>query len=78
MYILAFHGVSVVWRLKGIRGDRVLLVAAHLLTAIGLAAMISRPDPLRDLLLFPLCRGDRRRAGSRRGPFDRSTFAPAA
>ena len=47
MYLLAFHGVSVVWRLKKIRGDRVLLVAAHLLTAIGLAAMISRPDPLR-------------------------------
>lgn len=53
VYILAFHGVSLVWRLKKIRGDRVLLSAAHLLTAIGLAAMISRPDPLRDLLLFP-------------------------
>ena len=36
-----------------IRGDRVLLGAAHVLTAVGFAAMISRPDPLRDLLLFP-------------------------
>jgi cell division protein FtsW (lipid II flippase) len=52
LYIAAFHGVSLAWRFKGIRGDRLLLVAAHLLTALGLAAMVSRPDPLRDTLLF--------------------------
>jgi cell division protein FtsW (lipid II flippase) len=50
-YVAAFHAVSIWWwRTRG--GDRVLLAAAHLLTAIGLCAMIARPDPLRDLLLF--------------------------
>jgi cell division protein FtsW (lipid II flippase) len=53
LYLAAFHIVSIVWRVKKLRGDRVLLIAAHLLTALGLAAMISRPDPVRDLLLFP-------------------------
>ena len=52
LYIAAFHALSIAWRLKRLRGDRVLLVAAHLLTALGLAAMVSRPDPLRDSLLF--------------------------
>ncbi|MFL6280836.1 MAG: FtsW/RodA/SpoVE family cell cycle protein, partial [Vicinamibacterales bacterium] len=52
-YLAGFHIVSLVWRMKGLRGDRVLLIAAHVLTAVGLAAMISRPDPVRDLLLFP-------------------------
>jgi cell division protein FtsW (lipid II flippase) len=52
LYILAFHAVSLVWRVRHIRGDRLLLVAAHLLTALGFAAMISRQDPLRDTLLF--------------------------
>jgi cell division protein FtsW (lipid II flippase) len=52
LYALAFQLASVFWRLRGIDGDRVLLGTAHVLTAIGLAAMISRPDPLRDSLLF--------------------------
>lgn len=52
LYVLAFHAVSVVWRVNGLRGDRVLLVGAHILTAVGFAAMVSRPDPLRDVLLF--------------------------
>ncbi len=51
-YCLAFHVVAVLRRRQGVTGDRVLLVAAHVLTALGLAAMVSRPDPLRDLLLF--------------------------
>ena len=34
------------------RGDRVLLAAAHLLTAVGFAVLLSRVDPLRDNLLF--------------------------
>ena len=33
-------------------GDTLLLSAAHLLTAIGFAVLLSRPDPLRDGLLF--------------------------
>ena len=52
LYIAAFHLVSLVWRVRGIRGDRVLLAAAHLLTAVGLAVMVSRSDPLRDTMLF--------------------------
>jgi cell division protein FtsW (lipid II flippase) len=52
LYVIAFHAVSVAWRIKGLRGDRVLLTAAHALTALGFAAMVSRPDPLRDSLLF--------------------------
>ena len=52
LYILAFHAVSLAWRVRNIRGDRLLLTAAHLLTALGFAAMISRQDPLRDTLLF--------------------------
>jgi cell division protein FtsW (lipid II flippase) len=52
LYIAAFHAVSILWRMRGIRGDRLLLVAAHVLTAVGFAAMVSRPDPLRDVLLF--------------------------
>jgi cell division protein FtsW (lipid II flippase) len=53
LYLAAFYVVSIAWRGRRLRGDRVLLIAAHVLTALGLAAMISRPDPLRDLLLFP-------------------------
>jgi cell division protein FtsW (lipid II flippase) len=53
LYLAAFHVVSIVWRVRKLRGDRLILTAAHVLTALGLAAMISRPDPVRDLLLFP-------------------------
>jgi cell division protein FtsW (lipid II flippase) len=52
LYLLAFQFVAMVWRLRGTRGDRVLLAAAHLLTAIGFAVLLSRVDPLRDNLLF--------------------------
>ena len=52
LYLIAFHAVFAAWRWRGLRGDRVLLAAAHVLTAVGFAAMVSRPDPLRDLLLF--------------------------
>jgi cell division protein FtsW (lipid II flippase) len=34
------------------RGDLLLLAAAHLLTAVGFAALLSRTDPVRDTLLF--------------------------
>jgi cell division protein FtsW (lipid II flippase) len=52
LYGLAFQAVSLTWRVKGIKGDRLLLLSAHLLTALGLAAMISRVDPARDAILF--------------------------
>jgi hypothetical protein len=51
-YLVAFHAVAVVWRARGVPGDRLLLAAAHVLTALGFGAMISRPDALRDTLLF--------------------------
>jgi cell division protein FtsW (lipid II flippase) len=51
-YVLAFHLVSLVWWLRRVRGDRLLLAVAHVLTAIGFAVLLSRPDPLRDSLLF--------------------------
>ena len=47
-----FTPSRLLWRARGIDGDRVLLGAAHVLTALGFAAMVSRPDPLRDTLLF--------------------------
>jgi cell division protein FtsW (lipid II flippase) len=52
LYILGFQLIALVWRLRGIRGDRVLLAAVHLLTAVGFAVLVSRVDPLRDNLLF--------------------------
>src|SRR6185295_15731913 len=52
LYLLGFQVIALVWRLRGIRGDRVLLAAAHLLTAVGFAVLVSRVDPLRDNLLF--------------------------
>ena len=52
LYVIAFHVVAVFWRWRRIAGDPLLLVTAHLLTAIGFAILLSRPDPLRDNLLF--------------------------
>src|SRR4029079_16745091 len=51
-YLAAFQALSLVWRARGLQGDRVLLTIAHVLTAVGFAAMLSRPDALRDSLLF--------------------------
>src|SRR5262245_17474516 len=53
LYFLSFWIVAVFWSLSSRRrGDLLLLAAAHLLTAIGFAALLSRPDPLRDTVLF--------------------------
>src|SRR3954466_1555385 len=52
IYILAFYAALLVWRLRGIRADPVLVAVAHLLTAIGFAVLVSRADPLRDSLTF--------------------------
>src|SRR6185436_20256283 len=46
------YAVMLLWWLTKREGDVILLSAAHLLTALGLAALISRADPLRDSLLF--------------------------
>jgi cell division protein FtsW (lipid II flippase) len=52
LYVLAFYAAMLVWRLRGIRVDPLLVAVAHLLTAIGFAVLLSRPDPLRDSLMF--------------------------
>ncbi|HSL24475.1 MAG TPA: FtsW/RodA/SpoVE family cell cycle protein [Vicinamibacterales bacterium] len=52
LYVIAFHMLPLVWRARGIDGDRLLLTIAHALTVVGLALMVSRIDPLRDELLF--------------------------
>jgi cell division protein FtsW (lipid II flippase) len=52
LYFVSFWAIALLWLLRGVRGDCLLLAAAHLLTAIGFAALISRPDPLRDTVLF--------------------------
>ena len=52
LYVLAFWALAGVWWYRGVRADAVLVSAAHLLTAVGLAVLLTRPDPLRDTLLF--------------------------
>ena len=53
LYFLSFWVVAELWSLSSRRrGDLLLLAAAHLLTAIGFAALLSRTDPVRDTLLF--------------------------
>jgi cell division protein FtsW (lipid II flippase) len=51
-YLLAFYAVLALWHVRGLEGDRVLLSAAHLLTALGFALLLSRGDPLRDTVLI--------------------------
>lgn len=52
IYLLGFPAVMLVRRMRGVQGDGLLLAAAHLLTAVGFATLLSRPDPLRDVPLF--------------------------
>jgi cell division protein FtsW (lipid II flippase) len=52
IYIVAFQLAILVWRLRGIRADPLLVAVAHLLTAIGFAVLLGRADPLRDTLTF--------------------------
>jgi cell division protein FtsW (lipid II flippase) len=52
LYVLAFWCLATLWWYRGVRADAVLVAAAHLLTAIGFAVLLTRPDPLRDTLLF--------------------------
>jgi cell division protein FtsI/penicillin-binding protein 2/cell division protein FtsW (lipid II flippase) len=52
LYFASFWMVASFWFFRGIRADGVLLAAAHFLTAMAFAALIARPDPLRDTMLF--------------------------
>ena len=51
LYVLGFQIAALVSRLRVARSDALLLVVAHLLTAIGFAALLARPDPVRDSFL---------------------------
>lgn len=50
--LVTFHLVSLLWRLRGVPGDRMLLALAHLLVGLGFVVMLTRPDPLRDTFLL--------------------------
>lgn len=50
--VIGFQLVSLIWRIGGVPGDRLLLALAHLLVGLGFVMMLSRPDPLRDTLLI--------------------------
>jgi cell division protein FtsW (lipid II flippase)/cell division protein FtsI/penicillin-binding protein 2 len=52
LVVIGFHVAAFVQRRRQVRVDGLLLPAVHLLTAIGFAVLLSRPDPLRDNLLF--------------------------
>ena len=52
VYLASVWFVVLFWWALGMRGDYQLLAAAHLLTALGFAALLSRQDPLRDTSLF--------------------------
>jgi cell division protein FtsW (lipid II flippase) len=49
---VSFHIVGLVWLRRKPLVNLRLLAGVHLLTAIGFAMLLSRPDPLRDMLLF--------------------------
>jgi cell division protein FtsW (lipid II flippase) len=48
----SFQAISLVWQLRGVRGDRLMLSAVHFLVTLGAMVMLSRPDPLRDTVLL--------------------------
>jgi cell division protein FtsW (lipid II flippase)/cell division protein FtsI/penicillin-binding protein 2 len=51
IYLASIYAVAIYWRVRGFRGDPWLLPIAHVLTALGLTAMLALQDPLRDRLL---------------------------
>lgn len=51
LYAASFHAVALYWRLRRFHGDPWLLPLAHLITGLGLVAMLVLQDPLRDRLL---------------------------
>jgi cell division protein FtsW (lipid II flippase)/cell division protein FtsI/penicillin-binding protein 2 len=52
VYLASVWVVALLWWVRRFRGDYLLLGAGHLLTAVGFAMIVSRPDPLRDTALF--------------------------
>lgn len=52
LYFICFYLVFIVWRARGLKGDTLILPVIHVLTGIGLMAMISLRDPVRDAPIF--------------------------
>lgn len=52
LMLAAFQVASLVWRIRGVPADRVLVAAAHVLVTLGFLVVLSRPDPLRDAMLI--------------------------
>ena len=51
-YLAAFWIVHIAYRVRGFRGDGLILPGLHMLTGMGLMLMVSLRDPLRDTLEF--------------------------
>lgn len=50
--VLLYYAIHVIWRIRGFRGDGILLPIVHLLSGLGLILMVTLRDPLRDTLSF--------------------------
>jgi cell division protein FtsW (lipid II flippase) len=58
LYLAGFYVLHWVWRIKRLGGDPLLLPLIHMLTSLGLIAMVSLRDPLRDTLsMAPFAQG---------------------
>jgi cell division protein FtsW (lipid II flippase) len=58
LYLAGFYVLHFVWKIKRLGGDPFLLPLIHVLTSLGLIAMVSLRDPLRDTLsLAPFAQG---------------------
>ncbi|HEU0006576.1 MAG TPA: FtsW/RodA/SpoVE family cell cycle protein, partial [Terriglobia bacterium] len=58
LYLAGFYVLHWVWKIKRLGGDPFLLPLIHMLTSLGLVAMVSLRDPLRDTLsLAPFAQG---------------------
>lgn len=58
VFVAAFFLVHLWWRVRGFRGDEVILPVVQTLCGVGLILMLSLRDPLRDTLIFSdFCQG---------------------
>jgi cell division protein FtsW (lipid II flippase) len=52
LYFASFYLVFVIWRVRAVSGDGIILPIIHVLTGIGFMMMISLRDPLADTAIF--------------------------
>jgi cell division protein FtsW (lipid II flippase) len=52
IFLLAFWGLHLFWRIKGFQGDQIILPTIFALSGLGFLMMVSLRDPLRDTLSF--------------------------